>query len=58
MALWAAFTIDMARRHIPNCGQQFFIKVIFLNLISKRCVHCSLPLNLPPVESDTRRQEL
>jgi hypothetical protein len=57
MALWAAFAVDMARRRCPNCGQQFFVKVIFLNLISKRCVHCSLPLSLPPGEGDTRRQE-
>jgi hypothetical protein len=57
MALWAAFAIDMARRRCPNCGQQFFVKVIFLNLISKRCVHCTLPLTLPPGEGDTRRQE-
>ena len=45
MAMWAAFAVDMARRRCPRCGEQFFVKVIFLNLISKRCVHCKLPLS-------------
>ena len=45
MAMWAAFAVDMARRRCPRCGEQFFVRVIFLNLISKRCVHCKLPLS-------------
>ena len=44
MAMWAAFAVDMARRRCPRCGEQFFVKSIFLNLISKRCVHCKLSL--------------
>ncbi len=42
MAMWAAFGFDMARRRCPDCHEQFFVKTIFLNLISKRCVHCGL----------------
>jgi|GEM_PF-1060425 len=42
MAMWAAFAVDMARRRCPLCGKQYFVKSVFLNLISKRCVHCKL----------------
>ncbi len=42
MAMWAAFGFDMARRRCPECEQQFFVKTVFLNLTSKRCVHCGL----------------
>lgn len=42
MSLWAAFAFDMARRRCPQCDKQFFVKTIFLNLISKRCMHCGL----------------
>lgn len=45
MAVWAGFAIDMARRRCPQCGEQFFVKVIFLNLITRRCVHCGLALD-------------
>jgi len=47
MAVWSGFAIDMARRRCPNCGEQFFVKIIFLNLITRRCVHCSLALDAP-----------
>ena len=40
MALYGVFAFDMVRRRCPNCGEQFFVKSILLNLISKRCVHC------------------
>jgi hypothetical protein len=45
MGLWAGFAVDMARRRCPNCAEQFFVKSILLNLISKRCVHCGLALH-------------
>jgi len=57
MALWAAFAFDMARRRCPQCGKQFFVKTIFLNLISKRCMHCGLsasPAATPDEGSDSR----
>lgn len=45
MAVWSVFGIDMARRRCPDCGEQFFVKSIFLNLITHRCVHCGLSLD-------------
>jgi len=57
MALWAAFAFDMARRRCPRCGEQFFVKTIFLNLISKRCMHCGLSTSTSAVsdgDSDSR----
>lgn len=57
MAMWAGFAVDMARRRCPNCGEQYFVKAIFLNLISKRCVHCGLSLNPPPQANETSHQE-
>lgn len=52
MALWAAFAYDMARRRCPQCGEQFFVKTIFLNLISKRCMHCGLSATASTVSPD------
>ena len=40
MGLYAVFALDMVRRRCPTCGEQFFVKSILLNLITKRCVHC------------------
>jgi len=40
MAVYAGFAIDMSMRHCPACQKQFYVKSIFLNLLSKRCVHC------------------
>lgn len=40
MAVYAAFAIDMSMRYCPVCSKQFYVKSIFLNLLSKRCVHC------------------
>ncbi|MCH2346502.1 MAG: hypothetical protein MK299_03785 [Pseudomonadales bacterium] len=42
MALWAGFAVDMARRRCPACGQQYFVKKILLNLVTRRCVSCGL----------------
>jgi len=42
MAMWAGFGVDMASRRCPSCGEQFFVKAIFLNLLTRRCVHCRL----------------
>lgn len=56
MAMWAAFAVDMARRRCPNCGEQFYVKVIFLNLISQRCVHCGLSEQSLITDSDTQRR--
>jgi len=36
------FAIDMAIRKCPRCGNQFYVKSIWLNLITKTCVHCGL----------------
>lgn len=44
MAMWAGFAVDMASRRCPACGQQFFVKAIFLKLRSRHCVHCGLDL--------------
>jgi uncharacterized protein (DUF983 family) len=46
----------MARRRCPNCGEQFFVKIIFLNLITRRCVHCGLALDDPADEQVERRK--
>jgi hypothetical protein len=40
VALYSMFAIDMVRRRCPSCGEQFFVKSILLNLLTKRCVHC------------------
>lgn len=45
MAVYAVFALDMAMRYCPNCRKQFYVKNIFLNLLTRQCVHCgqSLP---------------
>ena len=40
IALYSVFAIDLVRRRCPSCGEQFFVKSILLNFLSKRCVHC------------------
>lgn len=54
MAVWAGFAVDMARRRCPQCGEQYFVKVIFLNLLTRRCVHCGLALDPPPGDTHQR----
>ena len=45
MALSAGFALDMSLRRCPRCRQQFFVKSILLNLISRRCVHCGVAIS-------------
>lgn len=40
MAIYALFAVDMSRQRCPNCGEQFFVKTILLNLLTRQCVHC------------------
>ena len=40
MAVYAGFAIDMSMRNCPNCRKQFYVKSIFLNLLTRQCVHC------------------
>ncbi|MDE0982668.1 MAG: hypothetical protein OSB11_12000 [Gammaproteobacteria bacterium] len=51
MVVYAGFAIDMSMRNCPNCRKQFYVKSIFLNLLTKQCVHCgqtSAPTESPP----------
>ncbi len=52
MGVWSAFAVDMARRRCPQCGEQFFVKYILLNLRSRRCVHCGLSYDTLRCEQD------
>lgn len=47
MGLYALFAVDMSRQRCPNCQNQFFVKSILLNLISKKCVHCKQSYKSP-----------
>jgi hypothetical protein len=40
MAVYAGFAIDMSMRNCPGCHKQFYVKSIFLNLLTRQCVHC------------------
>lgn len=40
MAVYAGFAIDMSMKNCPSCHEQFYVKNIFLNLLTKQCVHC------------------
>ena len=40
MAVYAGFAIDMSMKNCPVCHKQFYVKSIFLNLLTKKCVHC------------------
>ncbi len=44
MALSAGFALDMSLRRCPHCRQQFFVKSILLNLITRQCVHCAVAI--------------
>lgn len=44
MVLWTAFALDMSLRKCPACGEQFYVKSVFLRLTSKHCAHCGLDL--------------
>ena len=51
MAVYAGFAIDMSMRYCPVCRKQFYVKSIFLNLLSTRCVHCSQASTGPELAS-------
>lgn len=56
MGLYAIFAVDMASRRCPQCGNQFFVKTIWLNLLTHKCVHCELsfePTAFPSSDDDT-----
>ena len=44
MGLWTGFALDMSLRKCPACGEQFYVKSVFLRLTSKHCAHCGLDL--------------
>ena len=48
MAIWFGFALDMARRTCPGCGRQFFVRSILMNLMTRKCVHCGIPLREKP----------
>ena len=58
MGVWAAFGVDMARRRCPACGEQYFVKVVLLNLRTRRCVHCGLALDQNQGSDDQQRMNL
>jgi len=47
MAMYALFAVDMSRQRCPNCHNQFFVKTILLNLLTKKCVHCEQSFQSP-----------
>lgn len=57
MALWSVFAVDMARRRCPNCGEQFFVRYILLNLRSHRCVHCGLDMDSNEIIKDDKNMK-
>ena len=48
IAIWSGFALDMARRTCPGCGRQFFVRNILMNLMTRKCVHCGVPLRETP----------
>jgi hypothetical protein len=52
MAIYAIFAIDMSMRRCPSCHQQFYVKSIFLNLLTTKCVHCKQPSSVKLSEED------
>ena len=42
--LCASFWLDMAWRKCPACKKQFYVKSILLNLVTRKCVHCSVDM--------------
>ena len=56
MAVYAGFAINMSMRNCPSCHKQFYVKNIFLNLLTRQCVHCgqtSSPTEITPKDKDT-----
>ncbi|MGB4247326.1 MAG: hypothetical protein WBJ75_06355 [Pseudohongiellaceae bacterium] len=44
MLLYAYFGINASIKRCPECHEQFFVKKLFLNPFSGKCVHCGLAL--------------
>ena len=55
MGLYAIFAVDMASRRCPQCGNQFFVRTILLNLFTHRCVHCDLSLDPEPLDDSDNK---
>jgi len=51
MAVYAGFAIDMTMRKCPSCQKQFYVRNIFLNLITRQCLHCGQPSTLSSRDS-------
>lgn len=45
MGVYAVFAINMTLRRCPCCNEPFFVRHIFLNMVTKKCTHCGLPLS-------------
>ncbi len=52
MAVYAGFAINMSMKNCPSCHKQFYVKNIFLNLLSKKCVHCGQTSAPPEFSSE------
>ncbi|MDA1372172.1 MAG: hypothetical protein O2971_15595 [Proteobacteria bacterium] len=57
MGMWAGFAIDMARRRCPSCRQQYYVKSVLLNLITRRCVHCGLESKISGSDDEASKQD-
>jgi len=40
MVIYLAFGAHMAMQRCPRCKNQFYVKVVLLNLFTSHCVHC------------------
>lgn len=49
MALYALFAVNLVVRRCPKCRQQFFVRSLFLNPFTRKCLHCGT--HLPRVAS-------
>lgn len=49
MALYALFAVNLVVRRCPRCRQQFFVRSLFLNPFTRKCLHCGT--HLPRVAS-------
>ncbi len=57
MGIWGGFAIDMVRRPCPECGRQFFVKTILMNLRTHRCVHCGFDAKSARQSEDNSKEE-
>ena len=57
MGMWGGFAMDMVRRPCPECGHQFFVKTILMNLRTHRCVHCGFDAKARPQPGDKGDEE-